>query len=420
MLTKGERVDHEPIADFGGGAVRGTGVGPLLQRFPDVRRIAVLRGGGLGDLMFALPALQALAACYPEAQLVLLGTPVHATLLGETHSPVHRVEVLPYAEGVRPGPEDPLAQAGFFARMRAENFDLAVQLHGGGRYSNPFLLGLGARHTVGMRTPDAVRLERTIPYIYYQHEQSRSLEVAGLAGAASVDLETRLHPREEARRTIWDLLQGSAQSRSPLLTIHPGATDARRRWPVESFARVAAAAAAAGSRVFVVGDEADKALADDVVGLAAGDGGAVRSLAGRLSLGELTALLVASDVMLGNDSGPRHLAQAVGTPTVGIYWVGNAINAGALGRTLHRLHLSWVTNCRVCGVDVTQVGWTAERCAHDESLVSPIRPEAVYGDVRDLTATSLLLRDRSASRALRSRSVGTAQTEWPVPPVPGH
>ena len=46
--------------------------------------------------------------------------------------------------------------------MRARRFDLAVQVHGGGRYSNPFLLRLGARHTVGTRTPDAAELERTL------------------------------------------------------------------------------------------------------------------------------------------------------------------------------------------------------------------------------------------------------------------
>jgi hypothetical protein len=98
--------------------------------------------------------------------------------------------------------------------------------------------------------------------------------------------------------------------------------------------------------------------------------------------------------MVGNDSGPRHLAQAVGTPTVGVYWVGNVINAGALGRTLHRVHLAWVIACPVCGVDVTQVGWTAERCEHEDSLVRQVQPGAVYDDVRELTATSLLLRGR--------------------------
>ena len=89
-----------------------------------------------------------------------------------------------------------------------------------------------------------------------------------------------------------------------------------------------------------------------------------------------------------------HLAVAVGTPTVGIYWAGNLIMAGALGRTVHRVHMSWMTHCPVCGSDLTQVGWTAERCEHEFPLTEQIRPEDVYSDVRQLRATSLLLRGK--------------------------
>ena len=46
-------------------------------------------------------------------------------------------------------------------------------------------------------------------------------------------------------------------------------------------------------------------------------------MAGRLDLGTLAALLARRSVLLANDSGPRHLAQALGTPTVGLYWAGN-------------------------------------------------------------------------------------------------
>lgn len=383
----------------------GSGVGPLLDTFPNVERIAVLRGGGLGDLMFAYPALSALSAAYPEASITLLGVPLHAELLRNRPGPVAEVEVLPYASGVRPGPEDGTATADFFATMRSRSFDLAVQIHGGGRNSNPFLLKLGARHTVGTRTPDAVELERSAPYIYYQNEFLRSLEVVGLAGAAPVCLEPQLVVTEEE----WAAGQRiTGAGTRPLLVIHPGATDPRRRWPASSFATVAAWAARDGSDVVIVGDDGDAPLAAEIVRLAAGHqaaghqaagqhrGGAacIRSLAGRLSLSELTGVLSAATVVVGNDSGPRHLAQAVGTPTVGIFWVGNVINAGAMGRVLHRVHAAWTTQCAVCGVDVTQVGWTAERCEHDDSFVQQTQPDAVYDDVRDLTATTPLLRGR--------------------------
>ena len=370
-------------AEFGGAGRTGTGVGPVLDKFEAVSRIAVLRGGGLGDLIFAIPAISALKAAYPEASITLLGTPAHKALIAATKSPVDEVQVLPFSEGVRPGPENEDELDRFFEDMRARRFDLAVQLHGGGRYSNPFLLRVGARHTVGTRTPDAASLERTVPYLYYQHEPLRALEVAGFAGAFPVDLEARLAPAEGLRPPSWVDDDGG----QPLVAIHPGATDPRRRWPAERFAELAAACAADGFQVVVVGDESEQELAGRIVELAAS--GPVRSVAGELDMAGLVALLAASAVVVGNDSGPRHLAQALGVPTVGIFWAGNVINAGALGRSLHRIHASWVTACPTCGIDVTQVGWTAPRCPHDDSVVADVAVRDVHEDVRSLAATEL-------------------------------
>jgi ADP-heptose:LPS heptosyltransferase len=74
--------------------------------------------------------------------------------------------------------------------------------------------------------------------------------------------------------------------------------------------------------------------------------------------------------VLANDSGPRHLAEAVGTATVGIFWLGNALNAGSLGRAHHRVLLSWTTRCPVCGVDCTRED--VPRCEHDVSFVAGV------------------------------------------------
>jgi ADP-heptose:LPS heptosyltransferase len=373
-------------AEFGGAAQVGIGVGPVLEKFNSVSRIAVLRGGGLGDLIFAVPAMAALKAAYPAASITLLGTPIHKALLGAVKSPVDDVVVLPFAEGVRPGEEDEAGLDRFFTDMRARNFDLAVQLHGGGRYSNPFLLRLGARHTVGTRTADAASLERTVPYLYYQHEPLRALEVAGFAGAFPVDLEARLAPADTAAPDAAD-----GHGTQPLVVIHPGATDPRRRWPAEKFAELAAACAADGSHVAIIGDASEQELAEGVAARAASAD--VRSVAGALDMRGLVGLLAGADVVVANDSGPRHLAQALGVPTVGIFWAGNVINAGALGRSLHRVHASWVTVCPTCGIDVTQVGWTAPRCVHDDSVVAGIDVQDVYEDVRSLAATAFARQD---------------------------
>jgi ADP-heptose:LPS heptosyltransferase len=374
-------------AEFGGAGQIGLGVGPVLEKFTDVSRIVILRGGGLGDLIFAIPAMAALKVAYPGSTITLLGTPIHKALLEAVKSPVDEVVVLPFAEGVRPGQEEAAELDRFFADMRGRTFDLAVQLHGGGRYSNPFLLRLGARHTVGTRTADAASLERTVPYLYYQHEPLRALEVAGFAGAFPVDLEARLAPAGGG--AAHEALDGAAGQ--PLVVIHPGATDPRRRWPADKFAELAAACAADGSRVVIIGDSSEQDLAEAIAARAGS--AAVDSAAGALDMAGLVALLAEAGVVVANDSGPRHLAQALGVPTVGIFWAGNVINAGALGRSLHRVHASWVTACPTCGIDVTQVGWTAPRCAHDDSAVAGIGVPEVYEDVRSLTATAYAKQD---------------------------
>ncbi|WP_144660029.1 glycosyltransferase family 9 protein [Paenarthrobacter nicotinovorans] len=380
-----------------------SGIGPVLEKFRDVQRIAVLRGGGLGDLIYTYPALNALKSAYPEATITLLGTPVHAALAAATDGPVDDVELLPVARGVHDGPrngerfeddaEDVAAQEAFFDAMRARRFDIAVQMHGGGRYSNPFLLRLGARHTVGTRTRDAELLERNLDYVYYQNEPDRWLEVAGLAGAPTIIFPPLL-PKPEHQKGIMALKD---PDRSSLVVVHPGATDPRRRWPASYFAEAAAGIATEGAQVLIVGDRSEKALAQEVAELAGrhlpeGQRQAVRSVAGELEIGELAALLAEATVMLASDSGPRHLAQAMGTPTVGIFWVGNVFNAGPRGRGFHRIHMSWLTRCPRCGADVTQVGWTAPHCGHDDTLIKGIAVADVVQDVLDLTATSLLLR----------------------------
>ena len=366
------------------------------NRFDDVLKIAVLRGGGLGDLIFALPAVDALAEAYPEAEIVMLGTPLHKALLEGRPGRVARVEVLPTSRGVH-GPDvdgDPRVIGRFLQRMEAENFDLACQLHGGGRYSNPFVLGLRARHTVGTRTPDAAPLERNLPYLYYQHEIIRWLETVALAGATSVGEEPSIAVSAAERMRALDLV---GDLRDGLVVLHPGASDPRRRWPAERFAEVATRLAADGMSVVVVGDGADASVADEIAHQASGRAGdAVRSLAGRLTLSELAGVLSIADVFVGNDSGPRHLAHAVGASTVGIFWVGNLVNGGPLTRGRHRVQLSWTTRCPVCDRDVTQVGWTAPRCEHDVSFVGDVAVDAVYEDavaLAGVTATTVRLRD---------------------------
>src|SRR5919206_381165 len=169
---------------------------PGYEPVENVRKIAVLRAGGLGDSVFTLPALRALRETYPGAEITLLGGPIQTELLSERPGPPDRAIMVPPSTGVN-GPdtgvdEDEEELERFFANMRKERFDLALQMHGGGGYSNPFVRRLGARITAGAQAPGAPPLDRSIPYVYYQSEYLRHLEVASLVGARAATLEPRL------------------------------------------------------------------------------------------------------------------------------------------------------------------------------------------------------------------------------------
>lgn len=123
-----------------------------------VRRLAVLRANGIGDYVVAEPALAALRAAYPDAEITLLGAAHTRPLVQDRPGPCDRFVEVPLTTGVRVGPDPdaaPEVMAAWCAAQRAYGYDLALQLHGGGRNSNALLLRLGAATTAGAATPNA-------------------------------------------------------------------------------------------------------------------------------------------------------------------------------------------------------------------------------------------------------------------------
>lgn len=350
-------------------------------QFPDVHKIAVLRANAIGDLMFALPAFAALRSAYPDAEIVLLGQPWHAGFLARRPGPIDRVLVVPRVPGVREergqegAADEPAVIEQFLASLRAERFDLAIQMHGGGRNSNPFLLQANARHTAGLKTPDAPPLERWTPYIYFQNEIHRCMEVVSLVGASAVDWQPRLAV------TGADLKESCAlvpEREAPLAVIHPGVGDGRRRWPAEKFAATGDALAAAGAQVLVTGIPEERSLVETVLHTMRAP---AENLCGKISLGGMAGLLSRCAVVVGNDSGMVHLAEAVGASTVAVYWCGNMITAGPLTRAHHRPHISWRLACIICGRNCIY-----DNCEHHETFVADVTVEEVTASALELLA----------------------------------
>lgn len=336
----------------------------------DVRKIAVLRANAIGDFIFALPAMAALRRAYPEAELVLVGRDWHRDFLNGRPGPWDRVVAVPYEEDLR-GWEAPHAEEGererFFEQMRAERFDLAVQLYGGGKYSNPYLLRFGARVTAGMKSEDAAPLDRWIPYIYFQSEVIRYLEVAALVGAEPVMLEPEFELIPEDYEEARPFLDSGDR---PLVILQPGAGDPRRRWPVERFALLGDLLVENGARVLVSGADNDLPL---VEGVRMAMRSPAQSIYNELSLGGLGALFQQAAVVIGNDTGPIHIAAAVGARTVPIFWGINLINSGPFTRHRHRPALSWQVICPACGANTLETP-----CTHPVSFVATVSVHTVY------------------------------------------
>lgn len=356
---------------------------PSRARLEGVERIAVLRPNAIGDFVFALPALAALRAAYPHAHIVYLGRRWHREFLEGRPGPIDETIELPPIPGVGAPPgvtDDAACIDAFVDAMRARRFDLALQWYGGGGYANPFVQRLGARCTSGLRADDAAPLDRWLAYEQWRNERLRLLEAASIVGAPPVDLAAHLavtaRDREQLRRH-WQ------PPDVPIAVLQPGATDPRRRWPAERFAAVGDALAATGAVVAVNGSADERALVEQVIR-------AMRAPATDLCdlpLVALVALLERADVLVSNDTGPLHLADAVGTPSVGIFWLPNLLAAQPLVAGEQRFAFSMQADCPVCGVRNVRT-----RCPHDASYVDDVAVD----EVREL-ALERFTRARPAS-----------------------
>ncbi len=143
------------------------------------RRIAIFRALQLGDLLLAVPALRAIRADFPGAEITLIGLPWAQPFVRRLHSYVDRFVEFVGFPGIAEVDVVPERTACFVEEQQAYGYDLVIQMHGSGRTSNRFALALGSRMTVGYyedKRPEGLTLGA--PYPDDQPEVYRNLGLA--------------------------------------------------------------------------------------------------------------------------------------------------------------------------------------------------------------------------------------------------
>lgn len=311
---------------------------PLTERLGfEPKRVVVLRAlRGVGDMLVAVPALRALRGALPAARIELIGLPWAASFVGRFGHLLDGFLEFPGFPGVPDHPFDPPSAAWFFVARQNERLDLAIQLHGNGLRTNPFVALLGARRTAGFYLPGQYcpDAELCAPYPGTGRELHRLLALTDFLGVprAGEQLEFPLTERDrlevEATYATEQLAEGE------YACFAPGAAETVRQWEPDRFAHVADALAEDGLRVVIVGSGADREAAG---AMKAAMRQPALDLTGRMSLGGTAAVLADAAVVVTNDSGAAHLADAVGAPSVTVYLGTGAERWAPLNEELHRV-----------------------------------------------------------------------------------
>jgi heptosyltransferase-2 len=285
-------------------------------------KIAVLLPNWVGDLAMATPAIRALRGNFPEATLVGIAKPYLLDLLNGS----------PWFDTLIPAEHQRwLGPRGFWqtvAALRSLKLETVVSLRGTLRGAlMSYASGAKTRVGYGQQSFSRAYTHRYLPTLDAAGKQAESavdiyLQTAGLLGSetSNTQLELTATPNDEAlTERVWRRLQlPSAQN---VVMFNAGAAQgAAKLWPLEKFAQLAQQCVDTwGVHVLVNCGPKEKEQAKEIVQLA--NRPRVVSLADeeQLPFGLLKGLLRRVRLLVTTDSGPRHLAAAVGTPTVAIF-----------------------------------------------------------------------------------------------------
>lgn len=341
-------------------------------------RILCVRLDNMGDVLMCTPAMRALVQALPGRSLTLLASPAAAAVA----SFIPELDAVlaysaPWVKGGAPADADEARE--FVGLLRAAGFDGAVIFSSFSQSALPaallcFQAGIPLRLAYCRENPyrlltDWVRDPE--PGHGIRHEVLRQLALVADIGcrpdSQRLSFAVRHADLEWARRRLRPVLAGGP----PWVLMHPGASAPSRRYPAAHWAGVLRRLTVEhGLRVVASGEAGDAEL---IAGIIRESGVSAHSLAGELDVGKLGAVIALAPVFVSNNTGPAHIAAALGTPVVDLYALTNP------------QHTPWQVESRVLFHDVPCRYCYKSVCpqGHHRCLAG-VEPERVVAAVRSL------------------------------------
>ena len=348
------------------------------MRWSDARRILCIRLDYLGDVLMCTPAMRALRESGPDRRLTLLSSPGGAAVA--SFIPELDAAIAFQAPWMKHGDiQDAGAVPAMADKLRAGGFDAAVIFTTYSQSALPAAMlcqmaGIPLRLAHCRENPYQLLSDwvpESEPQQQVRHEVRRQLDlVAGVGCRASDERMSFAVPEADldwARRQL--ALRGIGPGTRWVL-MHPGATAASRRYPPAQWAQAVRLLADSGMQAVFTGSAGEGALIDGIREAAGVPG---HSLAGQATLGQLGALIALAPVMVSNNTGPAHIAAALGTPLVNLYALTNP------------QHTPWQSPSRVLFHDVDCRNCYRSVCpqGHHDCL-SKVEPARVVEAVQSL------------------------------------
>jgi lipopolysaccharide heptosyltransferase I len=295
----------------------------VLQR----KKILVIKPSSLGDVVHSLPVLHAIKRSFPSAEIHWIVAKGFEGIL-EGHPMIERLWVINKDDWKRIAKvKDSLLEfRRLFKELRAERFDFAIDLQGLLR-SGFIAEASGAPVRVGFKE---AREGSTIFYTHTViggvdiHAVDRYLKVAACLGCDTSEVRFPFPPSERSL-TLEGALLEFASGNYAVMT--PGARGSAKRWPARRFGELASVLP---MKTLVIGSKGDISLAEEVVD--ASKGMAV-SLSGKTDLKGLIEIIRCARFMVCNDTGPMHIAAALGVHVFALFGPTNPLRTGPYGST---------------------------------------------------------------------------------------